>query len=360
MNLITFLVGLAIISTPFGAMYWEPSLGYYASTPANLFCTFASLLGFLKILLHLNPSINRRIEVSALKLWSFGFVTSLISLVFFGYNQLYIYKILSLSLLYFTWFSPLICYSAINVSMLKIPLLTSIFIMFVGFILVDVAQLNLGLIQIFISPDFLNKSNDGVVGFMQEPSHFTTALGLLIFSFYLVSRSSHNITNRSFYFFIIFLSIVMISLDSKGAAFSLALSLVLSQKLKIKNLIYFLIITPIVYLAISTKLPEIMADIEMFSSVATRTTLFVLGLFGGIINPLGWGYYGYYGVFQEFGPFIYSLTISKSFILDEFIETITYLISVSTKSSFLDLFILYGWGFIYFIHHFILLEIYFF
>lgn len=350
MNLVTSLIAMGIIFTPLGALYWSTSLGYYSSTPANLFCSLASLVGVLKIFLNLQPSLGQVIKVNVLKIWFFGFITSLISLIFLGYNELYIYKTLSLSLLYLTWFSPLICYSEINVSKLKIPLLISILIMIVGILCVDLKFFNSSIVELFISPDFYNIDTDSIAGFMEEPSHFASTFGLLICSFYLVSKHNRIVTNRSFIFFIIFLSIVLIFLDSKGAVFSIVFSLVFSQKLKIKNLIYFLIVIPIVYIGIAAKLPLIVSDIETFSSVATRTTFFVLGVFAGITNPLGWGYYGYYGVFQNLGPTVLSLAISESLILNEVYETITNLTNVSTKSSFLDLFILYGWGFIYIIY----------
>jgi hypothetical protein len=219
-----------------------------------------------------------------------------------------------------------------------------------GIVFVDLELFNSSIIELFISPDFYKIDSYSLAGFMDEPSHFASTFGLLIFSFYLVSKHNRVVTNQSFIFFIIFLSIVLIFLDSKGAVFSIVFSLIFSRKLKIKNLTYFLIVIPIVYFAIATKLPIIVSDIETFSSVATRTTFFVLGVFAGITNPFGWGYYGYYGVFQNFGPTVLSLAISESLILNEVYETITNLTNVSTKSSFFDLFILYGWGFIYIIY----------
>lgn len=145
--------------------------------------------------------------------------------------------------------------------------------------------------------------------------------------------------------------------SSKGAIIVILLSLLIVFLLMKKINILFKFILFVICSILSViifnllLLGSFLDDIEYFTSVATRTTVFLLGLKSLIYYPLGVGFFGFFTVFYLHGPELV-LTIKQisPFPLN-FEEVETYFQvgnykSVGTKSTIIDLIIFFGWLFL--------------
>ncbi|HED1507133.1 TPA: hypothetical protein R4S70_004719 [Raoultella ornithinolytica] len=144
--------------------------------------------------------------------------------------------------------------------------------------------------------------------------------------------------------------IVAILTTSKGAALSFLICVCFYFSLK-GRLVFriFLSLCSLAFSYIIFKyyfLDALASDIDTYSSVATRGTMFVVGLKIFLFNPLGVGYFGYLPSIYDFTSGVISF-IKNQFPILNFDEVYTYTIlgeykTVGTKSLILDCLIIYG------------------
>jgi hypothetical protein len=100
----------------------------------------------------------------------------------------------------------------------------------------------------------------------------------------------------------------------------------------------------------SSQYQSISFDIDNFTSVSTRGSLLLISLVGLLLNPFGYGYYGFYGVMHDVGGFLLqwlSANLDLSNLnLSEVSSIIESLINLSTKSTLLDFTLIFGVPFI--------------
>lgn len=202
--------------------------------------------------------------------------------------------------------------------------------------------------------NFLHSSEyisiDRMRGFAFEASSFGYQIICAVFILSIIYR-----VNLLFTIFIAcLLSIIS---TSKGAIFILLLS-VLAVFLIIKNVhfIYKLILIILgliltYFIVNEFLLSSFMSDIENYTSVATRLTVFLLGIKTLIYYPMGVGYFGFLPLFYAHGNEIIMLINKNSPVPLIFTEVESYFQlgtfkSVGTKSTILDLIIFFGWLFV--------------
>jgi hypothetical protein len=144
---------------------------------------------------------------------------------------------------------------------------------------------------------------------------------------------------------------------SKGAVVVLLLSLVIVFLLIKRIAIIYKLILIILSLIIGSfivktfLLSSFVGDIENYTSVATRLTVFLLGFKTLISYPLGVSYFGFLPYFYENGKDImYFIQQHSPFLLifsevDEYFQIGAFK-SIGTKSTILDLVVFFGWFFV--------------
>lgn len=152
-------------------------------------------------------------------------------------------------------------------------------------------------------------------------------------------------------FFLVTVTIVFAILTtSKGAALSFLICICFYFSLKGKLMFRVLLsLCSIVISYIIFKyyfLDALASDIDTYSSVATRGTMFIVGLKIFLFNPLGVGFFGYLPSIYDFTSGVIDF-IKSHFPFLNFDEVYTYTIpgeykTVGTKSLILDLLIIYG------------------
>ena len=183
---------------------------------------------------------------------------------------------------------------------------------------------------------------------MQEASHFSALI-----SFYAFFIFAHIERNRSYSIirlicFMALSSWVLLGLGSKGAIGGLVIAM-MTIGFRWRQLPYLLLITPLVWILAATQFTALTLDYAEFSSVATRLGLALTTIMALAVNPLGYGYYGFYGAVQNFGTKAID-NLSQIFTLNllELHSIVTDLVAVSTKSTLLDFLLTFGVFFIIF------------
>ncbi|MDO6407404.1 hypothetical protein [Pantoea phytobeneficialis] len=199
-----------------------------------------------------------------------------------------------------------------------------------------------GLLQFndFISPDRLR-------GFALEASVF----GFQIVCMVLLIAMIYNLKLH----WVLLLTITLAILTtSKGAALSFLICMCLYFSAN-GNVIFRIVLTIFCVTAsyIMFKMFFLVAlatDIDNYSSVATRTTMFITGLKILLYNPLGVGYFGYIPAIYDFTPGVI-MWMKKIIPYLNYDEVATYTRlgeykAIGTKSLFIDCVIMYGFIFL--------------
>jgi hypothetical protein len=114
-----------------------------------------------------------------------------------------------------------------------------------------------------------------------------------------------------------------------------------------RHLRYTLIAIPLAAWLGVSQLEFLNKDVEEYTSVSTRSTLLIAGLFAILVNPFGWGFYGFYGALQSWGRYAIKIIQNQFDLnLDEVSIIIEELKEVSFKNTFVDFIVAYGWWFI--------------
>lgn len=146
-------------------------------------------------------------------------------------------------------------------------------------------------------------------------------------------------------FAMICLAAVLLISGSKGAAVAIALTLLL-MVLNRRAFGFALILVPFAWWLASSQFDAIAIDVDRFTSTATRIGLWLAGTGATLTNPLGWGYYGFYGTVPIFGNWAMDMMFGLPFRLTELEIIVGDLSSVSYKTTLLDFSVVFGWPFI--------------
>jgi len=338
-----FSTGIALL--PFGAVYWPESFGTLAASPGLLFILAAILLAPLFRPRHM--PIFQRLRLQ--RLLMIPIAGSVLSFAIFGWNSLYAVKFFSVGVLSLMWLSPLLLADYLKIRHLRQAALVGICICFIGYFISDLLQ---ALPDVFrnlaFGEGFVVQGDRRPRGFSEESSQFSATFSRLIIIYYLIYESKCRYSAKRLIAFLCSLAVILLALGSKGAAAGIVVAL-LSFTLGRRHLRYLLLILPAAWWVANTQFEAITVDIEQFSSTATRLTLLLTGIVSTLVNPLGWGYYGFYGAIQTFGSWSIKLIDDwfPSLLFFEARDIIEELNNVSTKSTPLDFIMTFGWLFIW-------------
>lgn len=338
-----FATGVALLSL--GATYWPAALGTLAASPGVMVILVAILLAPFKRPRQL--PVFKRLKLIRL-LW-IPIAGSAVSLAFFGFNPAYVPKFFSVGLLSLIWLSPLLLADYLNMRHLRNAALVGIGICFFAYVFSDLLRaLPSELHNLVFGTAFQEVNGNRPRGFAEEPSQFSATFSRLIILYFLIHESRRRYAAKRLIGFLSALAVLLVALGSKGAVAGIAIA-VLSFTMGRRQLPYLILVLPAVWWLGMTQMEELTNDIEQFSSTATRVTLFLTGFAATLANPLGWGYYGFYGAIQTFGG--WALTwIGDRFpllLVFEARDIIEELNNVSTKSTPLDFMMTFGWVYVW-------------
>lgn len=338
-----FAIGVALLSL--GATYWSEVLGTLAASPGVMVILAAVLMAPLKR--PRNLPVFKQLKLKRL-LW-IPIMGSAVSLAFFGFNPTYASKFFSIGLLSLIWLSPLLLADYLNMCHLRKAALVGIGICFFAYVFSDLLRaLPSDIHNLIFGAAFQEVNGDRPRGFSEEPSQFSATFSRLIILHFLIQESEHHYDAKRLIGFLATLAVLLVALGSKGAVAGIAIA-VLSFTMGRRQLQYLILALPAVWWLGMTQMEAFTNDIEQFSSTATRVTLFLTGLIATLVNPLGWGYYGFYGAIQAFGGWALAWIGDRFPLLQVFEarDIIEELNNVSTKSTPLDFMMTFGWIFIW-------------
>lgn len=337
-----YTIGIALLS--FGAVYWPAALGSLASSPGVLL--IAATLLFAPSLPYARMPIFTHLHLRWL-LW-LPVLGSAISFVIFGWSTLFFGKFFSLGLLSLIWLSPLLLVDVLQIAHVKRAVLMGLVVCTAGYVFADLLHDQYaGLTNLFFGSDYLEFPDARPRGFSEEPSQFSALVARFLFIYYIIHEVNRPYSKTRLLSFLAALSVLLVALGSKGAVAAVAIA-VLSFSLSRRQLPYLALVMPMGAWLVSTQLSAIMTDLEQFSSASTRIGMTLTGAASIATNPVGYGYYGYYGAIQSFGGrTIDWLSVRSPLLLGEMTQIVDDLTYVSTKSTMLDFMMVFGWFFIW-------------
>jgi len=337
--------GIALAIIPFGAIYWPEFLGSLASSPA---VPLLLILGLIRIFTHPAKDYMARLA-KILIIW--GLANSVFSLLIFGWSFLYFSKLGSHFLLAIAWLSPFLCIERVSERHLKRGVYFGVLVLAIGYFFSDiwVDFLNTN-IRGFLFYNEYGELDDGRArGFNSESSHFAANVGRYFFIAFLMIEHKKEYSRNRLISFLCFLAICLILTSSKGAAISIGLVIIMVL-ISGKAIGFSLLLLPLLYYIAETQLDNIIFDIENFTSTSTRVSMYFASIWSLLINPFGYGYYGFYGVMSMFGSKTLELMFGMPLLMGEFNFIVNELKNVSFKSTFLDFAVIFGVPFFYFIY----------
>lgn len=333
--------GIALLAL--GAVYWPQALGTFAASPGLPLILLAVLLApFAR---PADMRLFRRLKLKRL-LWV-PVAGSAVSVVVFGWNPAFATKFVSLGLLSVVWLSPLLLADYLQIRHVRLAAKVGIVICSVAFVVSDLLHALPGFAQnALFGGDYLDIPDIRPRGFSEEASQFSATFSRLIVVSYLIWESTRRYNPNRLIGFLVGLAVLLVALGSKGAVSGIALAF-LSFAVGRRQLPYLVLALPLAAWLGMQQLDAISVDLEQFSSTSTRITLTLTGLAASAANPLGWGYYGFYGAVQWFGGWALGWVSDQlPLLLYEARDIIEELNNVSTKSTLLDFTTVFGWFFV--------------
>lgn len=344
-----FSIGIALL--PIQAMYWSEALGALSASPGLLFILMAVLLSPLAPTRH--RPIFHKLKLKLLLLMPVG--ASVISVAVFGFSSLLAFKFLSVGVLSLLWLSPLVLADHLIIRHVRLAALIGINICLLGYVFSDILDALPSYAQDLLFGVEFRETNDGRPrGFSEEASQFSSTFSRLLILYFLIWESTRRCNSGRLIFFLCCLAVLLVILGSKGAVIGIVFSL-LSCTMGRRQLPYLLLALPMVWWLANTQLEAIYIDIEQYSSASTRIILMFTGIVATLVNPFGWGFYGFYGAIQTFGAWTLEC-IGERFPVLRLLEArdiIDQLNNVSTKTTPLDFTMTFGWMFIWLVVHII-------
>lgn len=336
------LIFFIIILLPFENSFLQESfLGIYG----------ASLSVIPVVLLFIFKLINNKIQKEFFYFFLYSiFIFIFSALVFYllGYNEsIVLFQPLKNLILYTTWFYIFFYFKNYKcVEDLKTPIRILFYLI-----------VFLSVISVFFT-DFLNglkllnyqeDRNQRPRGFSLEASTF----GFLLICIFLLYSW---IKKKNLLVYISILSLILIGIGTKGGLSLLLISfficsLVLFKRNILKNIMYIILFFIIYLLVFDLLKNQFISDLENYTSIATRSTLFLLGWLSVVYSPVGMGFSGYYPYFYNNIDNIISiirgtLQFNLNFYELESYSKIGNFENIGTKSFILDCIITYGIPFI--------------
>ena len=245
---ITTLVGWGIGLQAFGAIYRPEVLGFFAASPGVLLLGMAALLSLPEALEH----------GTALRAWlllGWGLVASLPAALVFGWSSLYAAKVVPLLILSISWMAPLLCLRALTVSMVRTAVISGIAISLLGYVVSD--------LQPTLLPDALRALIFGggydvyhdsrPRAFMTETSHFAALLGRYALVLMLISEAGRSYSAIRLLSGIGVITVGLFLTESKGAALSMAVTLLLTATGR-RGLPYTVLLVPAAWFLIDSQI----------------------------------------------------------------------------------------------------------
>jgi len=336
-----YATGLAL--TAFSAIYWPAALGPLAASPGILLIAACLLMRpFVKTA---RQSAGHGLQLLAILGWSIA--GSALSLAIFGWSALYASKFVTLGLLTVVWLSPLLMHDVLLLRHLQRAALTSIAFCLAGYLLSDLFPQALPQVLrgLLFSGEYAFYQDGRPRGFTEEPGHFSTLLGRMLFIAYLVWEAKRTYSPLRLVAMLCATAVTLVILGSKGAVVGIVFAIAIIS-IRRRQLPYLVLLAPLVFWAAMAQFGSIVIDIEQFTSTSTRLTLAFAGAAATMLNPLGWGSYGFYPALQKFGGFAIEALSDYPIIFFEVQEIVENLVNVSTKSTLLDFSMILGWPFL--------------
>jgi hypothetical protein len=308
-------------------------MGYFAASPGIL----AISLSLIFLPLFRVHKLSRY----ALTLLAWGGGASMLSMALYGFSLFYITKAVSLFVLNLVWLSPLLWGHRINLTYLQRGLLAGLLICFLALLTSDIMALT-PVRELAFSAAYQTVEDHRARGFMQEASYYAHFIGHSFVLLYLIASAGKPIRGRTLVINLIVLLVFIWIISSRGSAISLLVTLLIVVLNRFK-IYYFLLIGLLIYFLGNQILDSFLYDIDNFTSMATRSSLWLTSINAFIHNPFGYGYYGFYGAIQEFGKMaVETVGQRTSFITTELEGIVEDLINVSTKSTLADFALVFG------------------
>lgn len=344
--LLSIVFSVAIALMAFGAVYRPDVLGYLAASPGTLLLTCCLPV----ILLVRLVEGRRQSDVSRNAWWmvAYGVVVSVFCALITGMSSFFLAKSMTLLVLSMVWLSPLLVIDHLRVRHLRRALIAGLVICAIGYVFSDhFHALPSVLRDLLFSPQYQAVGDERARGFMQENSHFGTIIGRYAMMLYLIAEMSRPYSAKRQAVFMLLMMVLLGLVGSKGAAISILVAFLIVS-LSRRLIPYLLFFAPIV-IAVGFRQAEAVAhDLSNFTSGSTRMTLWLTGLAGQVVNPFGFGYYGFYGAVQTFGGWAMDwLGSLLPLNFSEVLEIVENLSNVSTKSTLFDFLLVYGVFFIW-------------
>lgn len=343
LHLLSALYATGVALTALSAIYWPEFLGPLAASPGILLITACV---FMRPFVRVRRSkVARRLRTA--HVLSFGVIGSFLSLALFGWSSLYVAKSVSLALLTLVWMSPLLMQDVLLMRHLRTAAIAGIAICLAGYLLSDLLNaLPQAIRDVLFSGKFSSYEDSRARGFTEEPGHFATLLGRFLFIAYLIWESGRAYSATRLVTMLCLTAATLMVLDSKGAVAGIALA-ILVVSLRWKQLPYLVLLLPVLAWTVAAQITNISVDIELFTSTTTRLTLAITAISGALLNPFGYGFYGFYGAIQLFGSQAIDWLSDYPLIFTEVREIVDTLVNVSTKSTILDFTLVLGWPFLF-------------
>lgn len=337
-----YATGLALLA--FSAVYQPQALGPLAASPGMLLIALCTLM---LPLTHVRRSrLATFLRVRQL-LW-LGLATSVLSLGLFGWSALYAAKFVSLAVITLVWLSPLLMLDVLRVAHIRRAAATGIAICLVGYLVSDLFPSALpGFLRQLLFNEIFSDYGDGRArGFTEEPSHFSTLMARLMFIYYVIWEARRPYSGPRLIAVLCGMALALVALGSRGAVAGIVIA-ILSVSAGRKQLGYLVLLLPLAAWIAASQLDTIIVDVEQFTSTSTRLGMSLTGLAASLLNPLGYGYYGFYGAVQHFGIWSMEwLSARLPLIFTEMADIVEELNNVSTKSTVLDFTMIFGWPFL--------------
>jgi hypothetical protein len=350
-SLLSFLYGTGVALTAFSAIYWPEFLGPLGASPGFILITACV---FLSLLVRFRRSlITKKMRIA--QVLSFGVLGSFISLALFGWSTIYATKFVSLALLTLIWMSPLMMQDVLLMRHLRTAAIVGIVICLAGYLLSDLLQvLPHALRDMLFRGEFANYENSRARGFTEEPGHFATLLGRFLFIAYLIWESGRAYSAFRLVAMLCLAAATLMVMGSKGAVAGIAVAILVIGARR-QQLPYFVLLLPLLAWTASVQITNITVDIEQFTSTATRLTLSVAAISAVVLNPFGYGFYGFYGAIQLFGSRAVDWLSDYPLVFNEVREIVDDLVNVSSKSTLLDFTLVLGWPFLFMLRRAVML-----
>ena len=338
---LTYCVGVALLA--FGTVYQPEELGILAASPGLLLMTGCVLtLPWLRLR---RSATSRALHLGPLLMISL--LGSVLSVVMFGWSTLYATKFLTLFLLVLVWMSPLLLLDVLRVSHVRRSVWVALAVCTLAYVVSDLApHLMPDAVRALIFGGGADQYADGRPrGFMDEPSSFATLVARLLLIAYVIWEARRPYSGPRLIGFLAGVALVLVALGSKGAVGAIALALIAIGAGR-RQIGYLLLLLPLADWTASTQLEAMSIDIVEFTSTSTRVGMAMTGLLAVLVNPIGYGHYGFYGAVHTFGNVSMEwLSGVFPFKWTEMQEIVYEFINVSTKSTTLDFAIVFGWAF---------------